>query len=104
MENPKAGTYELRSVWNRCISKPGEPYRFERYTVGDLVELNDEEAERFLRCGLACVPGEREQAVAESAKAEAERAQAVADRAKAKAEARAKAAKAAQPRTTAKGE
>lgn len=96
-ENPKAGTYELRAHWDRRISKAGEPYAFVRYVPGDLVELNADEAEQMVRNGTACVPGEREQAAAEAAKAEAERAQAAADRAKAKAAARAKAAKEAKP-------
>lgn len=97
-ENPKAGTYELlATIWDETTSKPGEPYTFVRHYKGELVDLDGEKAERFMRTGAVCVPGEREQAAAEAAKAEAERAQAAADRAKAKAAARAKAAKEAKP-------
>lgn len=68
----QAGKYELVDLfWDRLITKPGDPGHpvFERVYQGDVVDLDQADAQRLVRAGSAIPEGEREQRQAALAEA-----------------------------------
>lgn len=65
------GKYQLvAEVWDRILSQPSEPYNFERFVKGDVVELTTSEAKRLVSCGAFVEPGEFERRAVEQLKAQ----------------------------------
>lgn len=64
----KAGRYELLDdLWQQILSEPGDPYlRTKTWRQGDIVELNEEDAERMLATGSVAPEGELKQREAEA--------------------------------------
>lgn len=65
----KAGPYELvAELWDKPISKPGEPFDFIRYRKGDTVDLSVDEARRLFTAGAVVEPGAIQKAALEQAR------------------------------------
>lgn len=64
----KAGRYELLDdLWQQILSEPGDPFlRTKTWRQGDIVELNEEDAERMLATGSVAPEGELKQREAEA--------------------------------------
>lgn len=70
-KTPKAGKYVLvADRWDRITSKPGQPFTYDRFVRGDIVELSAEEAERLAK--VVEKPGESQARKAAQLKAQAE--------------------------------
>lgn len=77
--NIKGGAYQLlHDKMQMVTSEPGKPYAFKNYKRGDVVQLDDEQADRLVRLGAFGKPGEQEQAEADRLMAAAEAADAAA--------------------------
>lgn len=102
-ENVKGGLWQLlHQKFTKVLSKPREPYAFKEYKRGDIVELDDEQADRLVRLGAFGKPGEAEQAEADRLMAAAEAADAAAKAAKDRADAAKAAQQAAASKTPGK--
>jgi hypothetical protein len=95
-DSVRGGAYELlHDKFTLVTSEPGKPYAATNYKRGDVVMLNDEQADRLVNLGAFGKPGQREQAEAERLMAAAQAAEAAATAAQEKVEAANAAAKAA---------
>lgn len=78
-ENIKGGLWQLLlDKFRKVTSAPDKPYAFKEYKRGDVVQLDDEQADRLVRLGAFGKPGEQEQAEADRLMAAAEAADAAA--------------------------
>jgi hypothetical protein len=62
-----AGKYKLLvHIWNELVSEPGKAKQFVKHVLGDIVELNPEDADRLLRGGaVAPISNEAKAAAAD---------------------------------------
>ena len=84
-ENVKGGLWQLvLDKFRHVTSEPGKPYAFKDYKRGDVVQLDDEQADRLVTLGAFAKPGQAEREEANRLKAAAIAAQAAAKDAQAR--------------------